>query len=73
MKTTISANGQITLPAKLREQDAICPGDEFEIERVCAGHYLLKKVSGRQPSGLVHWLLTCPKKGWFRPLPSEYE
>ena len=71
MKTTISANGAIALPAGLREQDSIRPGDEFEVERIRAGHYLLKKLPAPSSSGLVEWLLACPEKDWFQPIESE--
>jgi AbrB family looped-hinge helix DNA binding protein len=68
MTTTISTKGQIILPAKLREQDGIEPGQEFEIERIEAGEYRLKRRKGRTNEGLVDWLLGCPEKGWFQPL-----
>lgn len=65
--TTVSTKGQIVLPADLRRRDGIEPGQEFEIERVERGQYLLKKKvkSGR---GLTKLLLECPVKGWFEPL-----
>ena len=34
MKTSVSTKGQIVLPAELRKQDRIEPGQEFEVERV---------------------------------------
>jgi AbrB family looped-hinge helix DNA binding protein len=71
MKTTVSTKGQIVLPAELREQDGILPGQSFDIERLEPGQYLLKKQPERQNEGLVDWLLACPEKGWFVPLPSE--
>jgi AbrB family looped-hinge helix DNA binding protein len=71
MKPKMSSRGQITLPAALRKQDAIRAGDQFEIERVKAGHYLLKVLPARNASGVVAWLLACPEKGWFTPMPSE--
>jgi AbrB family looped-hinge helix DNA binding protein len=72
MKTTVSSKGQIVLPAELRRQDRIRPGQQFEVERVTAGRYLLKKVSKRKKrGGLIEWLLACPEKDWFQPLPSE--
>lgn len=71
MKTVISSKGQIVLPAGLREQDRILPGQQFEIERVDAGQYLLTKVPAADNAGLVDWLLGCPEKGWFEPIPSE--
>ncbi len=71
MKTIVSSKGQIVLPAGLRERDRILPGQRFEIERIEAGQYLLKKEPRPDNEGLVDWLLACPEKGWFEPIPSE--
>jgi len=71
MRTTVSSKGQIVLPAELRELDNIKPGQQFEVERVDAGEYLLKKLPDTSQVGLVDLLLSCPVKGWFRPLESE--
>ena len=71
MTTRVSSKGQIVLPAELREQDRIHPGQQFSIERLEAGEYLLKKVSVAEKSGLTDWLLACPEKGWFQPIESE--
>jgi AbrB family looped-hinge helix DNA binding protein len=71
MRTVLSSKGQIVLPAELRRQDQIRAGQEFDIERLDRGQYLLKKRSKRGQSGIVDWLLACPAHGWFRPLPSE--
>ena len=71
MNTTISSKGQIVLPAELRDRDRIRPGQRFEIERLEAGQYLLKKLPVQDNEGLVDWLLNCPEKGWFEPVPSE--
>jgi len=68
MTTTISTKGQIILPAKLRAQDRIEPGQEFEIERIERGEYRLKRKESRANEGLVEWLWNCPEKGWFQPL-----
>ena len=67
MKTTVSSKGQIVIPAELREQDHIEPGDEFTVERVDRGEYRLRR---RTPpnEGLVDWLLACPEKGFFVPI-----
>src|SRR4051812_10926896 len=40
MKTTVSSNGRVVLPAELREYDGIEPGDEFTVERLDRGEYL---------------------------------
>jgi AbrB family looped-hinge helix DNA binding protein len=43
MKTTVSSKGQIVLPAEIREQDRIEPGQEFEVERIDRGEHRLKR------------------------------
>jgi AbrB family looped-hinge helix DNA binding protein len=70
MRTTVSSKGQVVLPAELREQDRIAPGQQFDIERVKAGEYLLKKIA-LDKIDPVAWLFSCPEKDWFVPLPSE--
>src|SRR5271154_519989 len=59
MITTVSSKGQIVLPAAIRRQDAIKPGQEFEVERIDEGEYLLKRTKGRRNQGLVKLLLAC--------------
>jgi len=71
MNTVVSINGQIPLPAELLQRDRILPGQRFEIERLEAGHYLLKKRETPENEGVVDWLLTCPEKGWFEAIQSE--
>lgn len=71
MNTTVSTKGQLVLPKELREQDRITPGQKFEIERLEAGQYLLKRVPVGDNAGLVDWLLSCPEKDWFVPVESE--
>jgi len=68
MTTTVSSKGQIVLPAELRQRDDIEPGQEFEVERIDRGEYLLKRKTRRRNQGLVKLLLACPVKGWFKPL-----
>ncbi len=68
MKTTVSSKGQIVLPAEIRKQDGIETGQEFEVERLDRGEYLLKRKERRRNEGLVKLLLACPGKGWFRPM-----
>ena len=69
MKTSVSTKGQIVLPAELRKQDRIEPGQEFEVERVEEGLYRLRRTSRRRNEGLLALLLDCPVKGWFEPMP----
>jgi AbrB family looped-hinge helix DNA binding protein len=71
MKTTVSAKGQIVLPAEIRRQDAVEPGQEFTIERVDRGEYRLVRLAPPPNEGLVDWLLACPEKGYFVPIESE--
>jgi len=71
MKTTISTRGQIVLPADIRHQDGIAPGEEFEIERVERGEYRLVRKSPPPNEGVVEWLLSCPQKGYFVRVESE--
>jgi AbrB family looped-hinge helix DNA binding protein len=71
MKTTVSSNGQIVIPAEFREQDHILPGQQFQLERLEAGQYLLKRDPVADNAGVVDWLLSCPSNDWFQPLPSE--
>ena len=47
MRTVISSKGQIVLPAELRRQDRIRPGEQFDVERLDRGQYLLKKLPPR--------------------------
>ena len=66
MTTTVSSKGQIVLPARLREEDGIRPGQEFDVERIEPGAYLLRRRT-RRNAGRVKLLLACPVKGWFQP------
>ena len=67
----VSTKGQIVLPAELRRQDGIEPGEEFEIERLDRGEYRLVRRTPPANLGLVDWLLACPEKGFFVPVESE--
>lgn len=71
MKTIVSSKGQVVLPVELREKDSIRTGQQFSIERLSAGEYVLKRLACSSNQGTVEWLLACPEKGWFQPLPSE--
>ncbi len=71
MKTTVSSKGQIVLPAEIRQQDGIEPGQEFEVERVERGNYRLVRRAPAPNEGVVDWLLACPEKGFFVPIESE--
>ncbi len=71
MTTSISSKGQIVLPAEIRRQDGIEPGQRFNIERVDRGEYRLMLCAPPSNEGLVDWLLACPGKGFFVPIESE--
>ena len=71
MTTMVSTKGQIILPAKIRQQDGIEAGQEFEVERIDRGEYRLVRRQPRPNEGLVDWLLACPEKGYFVPIESE--
>ena len=68
MKTTVSSKRQIVLPAEIRQQDDVRPGQKFEIERIDRGEYRLRRKARRRNEGLVALLLACPVKGWFEPM-----
>lgn len=68
MKTIVSTQGRLTLPAPLRHKDDIEPGQEFEIERRHCGEYLLTRINKKRNEGLVKLLVSCPVKDWFQPL-----
>ena len=69
VKTVVSSKGQIVLPAELRERDRIVAGQQFEVERLDEGRYLLTRRAPHN-AGLVDWLLECPTKGWFTAIDS---
>ena len=71
MKTRVSSKGQIVLPAEIRRQDRIEAGQEFDVERIDRGEYRLVRRASRVNEGVVDWLLSCPEKGYFEPIPSE--
>ena len=71
MKTSVSTKGQIVLPAEIRRQDDIEPGQVFEVERIDRGQYRLVRRAPRPNEGVVEWLLDCPEKGYFFPIESE--
>ena len=65
MHTRVLSKGQIALPAALRLQDDIRPGQVFEIERIDRGEYRLQRCEPSPNEGLKDWLLSCPEKGFF--------
>jgi AbrB family looped-hinge helix DNA binding protein len=71
VRTRLSSKGQIVLPAELRRQDDLRPGDELECERTGPGEYRLVRRTPPANRGLVDWLLACPARGYFVPIESE--
>jgi AbrB family looped-hinge helix DNA binding protein len=71
MRTRVSTKGQIVLPVELRQRDGIEAGQEFEVDRIDAEEYRLRRVAPAPNEGLVEWLLACPEKGWYVPIESE--
>lgn len=69
MQTVVSSKGQIVLPAQIRREDEIKSGETFEVIRVKRGEYRLKRKEKQPNEGLVDWLLACPVKGFFKPMP----
>lgn len=67
----MSSKGQFVLPVEIRRRDGIEPGQEFEIERVQRGEYVLKRRGVPPNHGVVDWLLACPAKEFFVPIESE--
>lgn len=68
MTTVVSTKGQIVLPAEIRKEDDIRPGQRFDIERIDCGEYRLTRKAHQRHPGLVDRLLACPAKGWFEPM-----
>ena len=66
MKTAVSTKGQIVIPAEIRQQDEIEAGQEFEIERVDRGEYLLRRLSPPPNHGLLDWLELHALSRWIR-------
>lgn len=71
MRTSISTKGQIVLPAALRAEDGIEPGEQFEIDRIGPDEYRLTRVTPPPNRGLLAWLRSCPEQDWFVEIESE--
>ena len=72
MNTRVSSKGQIVLPASVRQQDDIKPGQEFAVERIDRGEYRLRRCEPAPNQGLADWLLSCPEKGFFVGVACEF-
>ena len=59
------------LPAEIRREDGIEPGQRFEVQRIDRGEYRLLRHEPPPNEGVVDWLLACPEKDFFVPIQSE--
>jgi hypothetical protein len=50
--------------------DKIEPGQQFTVERLSEGEYVLRRVIA-PGDNLFNWLSSCPERDWFEPIPSE--
>jgi AbrB family looped-hinge helix DNA binding protein len=50
MATRIRANGQLTVPQRVREALGLAPGDRVEFQLNGSGDVLLRKAPARQPN-----------------------
>jgi AbrB family looped-hinge helix DNA binding protein len=71
VRATVSSKGQIVLPAEFRRMDRVEPGQEFDVERLDRGDYLLVRRVAPPNEGVIDWLLACPQKDFFVPIDSE--
>jgi predicted DNA-binding antitoxin AbrB/MazE fold protein len=58
------------------EQQAGIPAQESPVARIRTPRLVNPEQAAEftmenSAAGLVDWLLDCPEKGWFQPLPSE--
>lgn len=60
MTTVMSPKGHIALPAAIREELHLSPGDDFEIEIEDAETITLRRISKPANHGLIDLLLACP-------------
>lgn len=60
MTTVLSKKGQIVLPAEVRKQLALSPGDDFEVLVEDDQTIVLRKITSPPNDGLVDLLTACP-------------
>ena len=63
MKISVSTKGQILLPAEIRRQDDVEPGQVFDVERIERGTYRLIRRTPGPREGVVDWLLQRADSG----------
>lgn len=60
MTTILSEKGQIVLPAPVRQQLQLSPGDDFEIAIEDDDTITLRRISHPPNRGLIELLRACP-------------
>ena len=60
MTTVLSQKGQLVLPASIREQLNLVPGDDFEVTIEDEDTLSLRRVTHPATRGLVDLLVGCP-------------
>ena len=60
MTTVLSKKGQIVLPAPVRQQLNLSPGDDFEVVIEDEDTITLRRIAQPANRGLVDLLLACP-------------
>lgn len=60
MTTVLSQKGQLVLPAAIREQLHLSPGDDFEVTIEDEDTITLRRLAKPANRGLVDCLLACP-------------
>ena len=60
MTTVLSEKGQLVLPAAVRQQLHLSPGDDFEVAVEDEDTITLRRISQPANRGLVDLLLRCP-------------
>jgi AbrB family looped-hinge helix DNA binding protein len=60
MTTVLSQKGQLVLPASVREQMKLVPGDDFEVTVEDEDTIVLRRIASPPNRGLVDLLVSCP-------------
>jgi len=60
MTTVLSQKGQLVLPAPVRKQLHLSPGDDFEVFVEDEETITLRRISQPANRGLINLLLACP-------------